>query len=324
YLVQAGDAGNPLFFEVKPGAASGSSPGSHAASAGILIPAPPPGPAITLIQEDFGGAGVALNGTSADAFDAGITSAGGSSVWVADSGFRDNGSVSVTRRSAHLNLGSYINDAKGTANGKFELTMTISATTGSWISLGFSTLNAPATSNDFTQAAQSGLGTIIYRDTGELDMFIGPQTGGSTDGPDGNSGPRTLTVTLDLTPAGGYDGVTSFGTVTWTDSALGAVNNLGTGFALPNQPIGAILISAATGPPQGSVSALRLTQYNGGGTPGDPYGSWAAGPWSGTLTDDSPTLDFDGGGLETGIEWVVGGGPPRAPPPRLRQRTNLR
>jgi hypothetical protein len=44
-------------------------------------------------------------------------------------------------------------------------------------------------------------------------------------------------------------------------------------------------------------------------TPGDSYGGWAAGPWSGTLTDDSPTLDFDGGGLDTGIEWVVGGDP---------------
>ncbi|MCH7227032.1 hypothetical protein [Haloferula sp. A504] len=44
-------------------------------------------------------------------------------------------------------------------------------------------------------------------------------------------------------------------------------------------------------------------------TPGDPYGTWAAGPWSGTLSDDSSELDFDGGGLETGIEWVVGGDP---------------
>jgi hypothetical protein len=43
--------------------------------------------------------------------------------------------------------------------------------------------------------------------------------------------------------------------------------------------------------------------------PAGPFGGWAAGPWFGTLSDDSPDLDFDGGGLETGIEWVVGGDP---------------
>jgi hypothetical protein len=145
-------------------------------------------------------------------------------------------------------------------NGKFDLTMTISETAGSWISLGFSTLNAPSNTFDFTGAEVIGLGTIIYRLTGELDMFIGVRTSGSTDGPDGNTGPRTLTVSLDLTPDGGYDGVTNFGTVTWTDSGLGAVNNLGTAFPLPDQPIGAILVTGATGGPQGSVSALTFSQ----------------------------------------------------------------
>ena len=198
-----------------------------------------------LASENFGGSGGALNGTTADTFAAAIVTAGGSSTWVADPGFLDDGSVSVNRGAAYLNLGSYINDAKGTEDGKFDLTMTISETTGSWISLGFSTLNTPATTFDFTGAAVIGLGTIIYRASGELDMFIGPRTTGSTDGPDGNTGPRTLTVRLDLTPAGGYDGVTNFGTVTWTDSGLGAVNNLGTAFALPNQSIGAILVSGA-------------------------------------------------------------------------------
>jgi hypothetical protein len=46
-----------------------------------------------------------------------------------------------------------------------------------------------------------------------------------------------------------------------------------------------------------------------GGNPSDPYGDWAGGPFAATLTDDSPALDFDGGGLPTGIEWVVGGDP---------------
>jgi alpha-galactosidase len=43
--------------------------------------------------------------------------------------------------------------------------------------------------------------------------------------------------------------------------------------------------------------------------PGDGYTGWVDGPFSGTLTDPDPTLDFDGGGLASGIEWVLGGDP---------------
>ena len=39
------------------------------------------------------------------------------------------------------------------------------------------------------------------------------------------------------------------------------------------------------------------------------YGTWAQGPFAGPLGNTSPSLDFDGGGLATGIEWVVGGDP---------------
>ncbi len=42
---------------------------------------------------------------------------------------------------------------------------------------------------------------------------------------------------------------------------------------------------------------------------GSPYASWTGGPFSGTLTNPSASLDFDNGGLATGIEWVVGGDP---------------
>ncbi len=43
--------------------------------------------------------------------------------------------------------------------------------------------------------------------------------------------------------------------------------------------------------------------------PGTPYGDWAAGPFAGSLGDSDPTLDFDKGGLQTGVEWVLGGDP---------------
>ena len=45
----------------------------------------------------------------------------------------------------------------------------------------------------------------------------------------------------------------------------------------------------------------------GGTTPGSPYDEWADG-FPG-LTNPDPTLDFDGGGLATALEWVLGGDP---------------
>jgi hypothetical protein len=84
-----------------------------------------------LIKENFGGTGAALNGTTTDTFDAAITAAGGSSTWVAAANFLDNGVVTLaTKQAAYLNLGSYINNAKGTVDGKFNVTMTISPTCG--------------------------------------------------------------------------------------------------------------------------------------------------------------------------------------------------
>jgi hypothetical protein len=191
--------------------------------------------AVVIVAENFGGGGSGgLNGTAADTFNPVITAAGGSATWVANSGFLDNGLVSnISRRAAYLNMGSYINNAKGTAKGLFTLTMTISETSGtSWLSLGFGQENTPSTDKDFTNASSvgatgttNGLGTIIYRSqtsspAGELDMFGGPGSANVIDGPDGNTGPRTLTVALDLTPAGG-----THGKVTWSDSALGVINS---------------------------------------------------------------------------------------------------
>ena len=39
------------------------------------------------------------------------------------------------------------------------------------------------------------------------------------------------------------------------------------------------------------------------------YNAWTGGSFTGSLSDPSAALDFDGGGLDTGIEWVVGGDP---------------
>jgi autotransporter-associated beta strand protein len=45
------------------------------------------------------------------------------------------------------------------------------------------------------------------------------------------------------------------------------------------------------------------------GTSTSAYETWAAGPFQSTLTNSAADFDFDGGGLETGIEWALGGDP---------------
>ncbi len=50
-------------------------------------------------------------------------------------------------------------------------------------------------------------------------------------------------------------------------------------------------------------TALKLNSVGGG----SPYDTWAGG--FGGLTDPDPALDFDAGGLETGLEWALGGDP---------------
>lgn len=212
-----------------------------------------------IVSESFGGGGGALDGTTADTFAAGISAAGGSSTWVAAGTFLDDGSVTSAggNSGAYLNLGTYIDDAKGTSTGLFELTMTISEVTpnaaggGEWISLGFSTLNAPATNTNFTGGTAEGIATIIRREIedDDLDMFVGPQTAGSIPGPE-ETGARTLTITLDFRPGTGN------GEITYTDSLLGVI---GGPTALPNESFGAIYISEA-GNSGGTIRNLTLTQ----------------------------------------------------------------
>ena len=215
--------------------------------------------AIIVVENFGGGSGGTLGGKTADTFDSAITTAGGSATWVAAGNFSDIGVVSVgsAQGAAYLNLGSYVDDAKGTAAGQFDLTMTISQTAGEWISLGFSTLNTPATNQNFTSGSTSGIATIIRREVGDddLDMFGGPLTGNSVAGPE-ETGARTLTVSLDFTPVGGYNGAGNYGTVTWSDSILG---DLGSYTYTSDESFGSILISEASSS-GGTVSALSLSQ----------------------------------------------------------------
>jgi hypothetical protein len=262
--------------------------------------------AVPIIVENFSGASTSLHATSADAFAAAITTAGGISTWGAGSAFLGNGAVNgLNNAGAFLNLGSYINNTKGTAAGKFDLTLTIAEATGSWVSLGFVTGNAPSLSQNFT--TMNGLGTIIYRSqsgtaapnvNGELDMFGGPNNTNVVDGPDSNTGFRTLTVTLDLTPAGGYDGTSNFGKVTWSDSVLDV---LGSYTYTTSRNFDSILITQGT--TTSTINALALYQT----IPINTFASWIGGFNVGTFTGVND--DFDGDGIGNAAENLLGSSP---------------
>jgi hypothetical protein len=55
------------------------------------------------------------------------------------------------------------------------------------------------------------------------------------------------------------------------------------------------------------ISGTGTLTVTGGTTTAAPFDDWADGFPS--LTDSDPSLDFDGGSLPTGIEWVLGGNP---------------
>lgn len=158
----------------------------------------------------------------------------------------------------------------------------------------------------------TGVATIIYRSqtgvaapsaNGELDMFGGTSNTNSVDGPDGNTGPRAVSIILDLTPGGGYNGINHFGTVTWSDSVLGAIGSFTYTSA---RDFGSILISGAN-PFTGAISNLSLEQI----LPTVSvlsFESWIAG-FSLDPADQDFLDDPDQDGIANGIEHVFGTSP---------------
>ena len=166
----------------------------------------------TLISHDFtdGGAGP-INGTAIDSIDAGVTAVnGGISTWSADSAnYLENGSHGGTMNCMYIPFGEYINNTKGTDSGLFEFTATgFDGPTASWTSITLEDGPAGPTGN-FT--AYSGLANFTREFDSTSRGWGGPATANSM-GFDTATG-DTLTIQLDLTPAGGYDGASNFGTV---------------------------------------------------------------------------------------------------------------
>jgi hypothetical protein len=213
-----------------------------------------------IVAESFGGnATTNLNGITAGTFAAGITSAGGNATWVANTAYKADGSITGRRVSAYLDLGSYVNDAKGTANGIFVLEASLALPTstlnGTWASLGFAGENAPSLTRAFNNngsgtGSTTGYANMLYRTDGDIDQFAGAGSGNQV-APDDiqYSGNRTLRVTLDLTPTGGYNGTTNFGTARFAaDVGVGnSFEEFGTFTYTSNVPFGSILLSVLGG-----------------------------------------------------------------------------
>jgi len=245
---------------------------------GCCLSAVPFAGAAVIISENFGGAAsAALNGTSADVFDSAIVTAGGSATWTSASGtnttdnrgYAADGTVRFTggstSTSAYLNLGSYITVAKGTDYGKFTLQATFTPPTGTvttnWVSLGFFS-DDRATNRYFAQATAFGYATSLLRgsDAGN-DYYGGVGTGNGNGTGISVTGTTTFTTVLDFTPAGGYDGVANFGTVsfyrnggatpefTYTYTADPAITGVGfSGFNSPNLTISNFSLSQVPEP----------------------------------------------------------------------------
>lgn len=237
---------------------------------------------VIIFQEDFSGAATSdLNGTTPA-----IAPTAASWVSEATSINADGSTLFASNSLASFDIGNVINDTKGTPDGLFELTATLDQPSGNtgagnnWYSIGFSQDASPTTNSNFL--GRNGVGSIILRSSGELDMWAGngftpnglTPTGSSNtiDGPNGTTGPRTLTVELDLR---NWNGMDDFGTVTFSDSDIegpvGTFNytntpilaNTGELGSIPTDPdFNSIMLSgsSAAGGTVGVYSSLTLTQ----------------------------------------------------------------
>lgn len=123
------------------------------------------------------------------------------------------------------------------------------------------------------------MGILIYRGDQTLDGFAGPMTGGGVDGGATEyTGDQLLTIVLDLTPDGGYNGTDNFGTITFirgdvdTGTPIGSGNGSFTYSA--DRSYGSVGLTA-TGLGNGSVSNFQVTQVPEPSSPAMIIGSLA-------------------------------------------------
>jgi hypothetical protein len=219
-----------------------------------------------LVTEDFTGGTEDLHGSCAETFSAAILAMNGSPTWVAKTGvFRANGTVTNgNQMTASISLGESVEATKGTAAGKFWLAATLEKPLGdinTWVSIGFCGTAVPSVDSYFV--GNGSYGTMMYRGNGEIDAYGGGGavgTDNNVQGSVGLSGPKTLTIQLDLTPSGGYDGTTNFGTVTFFQGTAEPGNSIGSYTYTTQRNFRSLTIcTAAAANVRGQVDTLSLT-----------------------------------------------------------------
>jgi hypothetical protein len=122
-----------------------------------------------------------------------------------------------------LNLGSHIDDSKGTADAKFELTATISDHPDR-AGPGFNFLSFSNTSSPAFATTDHTIGSIGTSDNGDEVAYSFQNSLGGLATTTTTAGPHTVTIALDLTPTY-YNGTTQFGQITLTDTVAGSLGS---------------------------------------------------------------------------------------------------
>ena len=195
------------------------------------------------------------------------TGAGVAATWTAGAGssgvLRTDGEVfsNLGNASAHIGLGTLVNDAKGTANGIFTLTTVMAEppTGSNWVAGGFATnINVLQNFTNF-----GGIGNALYRTNGNADFFAGPNTGGTAYTDEAVSGTQTFITVLDLST---HNNVDDFGTVTYYRGSVAPGNLEYTFDYTADFSIASAAISTAASGGEGVIQSFALTQIPEPGT----------------------------------------------------------
>lgn len=224
-----------------------------ALTSGLLAQTPAQA-ATLLVSEGFGGAnGTNLAGTSADTYHADLLTAGGTGNWAGSANVKADGAAYGNNvKVIYLDLGSYINDAKGDADAIFTLSALLGpngserGSSLNWLS--FSTSSSPAAGNNTTSIASIGIDA--QGDT--IASSFGPGMASITEAAT-TVGDHVVSIELDFTAAN-YNGVTSFGKITLSDSVAGS---LGSTTLTSDQSFSSIALYVAAGKNQGSRTDSR-------------------------------------------------------------------
>ncbi len=175
-----------------------------------------------------------------------------------------------------------------------------SRTDNNWVGIGWTT---QTTSTSAWNVAGTGVYWMLWRGNGNFAVFGGPGAGGAISGSGSSAGEDDLldmrvvidmpadTATFQYKLPSESNWSTYAGPTTLSESRINNINS-----------IGFTTLGNNTG-----IQSFELTITDDSEPVGTPYGTWA--DQFPALTDPDPTLDFDGGGLATALEWVLGGDP---------------